>query len=144
MATFNGKSVTLNAAPDIVFDRLSNLSNLQSRLEQLPPEIRAKAGEITFTPDSITISAAPAGQIVLAITERKAPERIVLSAENSPLPLALTINIAPGPTSEQSTVHAAAEVDIPAFARPFVGPKMQEAADRFSDLLQTVFNAPNA
>lgn len=140
MATYTGKAVTLNADQATVYARLSDLSHLESRLDSLPPEIRAKAGEITFTPDSIAINAAPAGKIVLTITERRPDERVVLTAENSPIPLSMTINIAAAGEDGKTIVSAVTEVDIPAFARPFVGPKMQEASDKFGEMLQTIFN----
>ena len=80
MADFKGKPVELNAAPEVVFARLSDLSNLNEKLEELPAEMREAIGEVRFTPDSIIINAAPAGEMTLAITERIEPSRIVLSA----------------------------------------------------------------
>lgn len=139
MATFNGKSVELCASPAEVYARLSDLGALGSRLEQIPEEYRAKIGDVRFTSDSIVINAAPAGEITLAITERREPEKIVLSAVNSPIPLAMSVNIAPGAADGTSCVNAAAEVEIPAMLKPLVGPKLQEAADKFGEMLGNLF-----
>ena len=139
MATFTGKSVELNASPAEVYARLSDLSALGSRLDQIPEEYRAKMGDVKFTADSIIINAAPAGEITLAITERREPEKIVLSAVNSPLPLSMAVNIAPGLSEGRSSVSAAAEVEIPAMLKPLVGPKLQEAADKFGEMLGNLF-----
>ena len=40
MADFKGKPVELNAAPEVVFARLSDFSNLNEKLEELPAEMR--------------------------------------------------------------------------------------------------------
>ena len=143
MADFKGKPVELNAAPEVVFARLSDFSNLNEKLEELPAEMREAIGEVRFTPDSIIINAAPAGEMTLAITERIEPSRIVLSAVGSPVPLAMTIYIAPGQAGG-SVVSPVAEVQIPPMLKPFVGPKMQEAADKFGDMLRTLFNSSKA
>ncbi len=139
MATFTGKSVELNASPADVYARLSNISALGERLEQIPEEYRAKIGDVKFTDDAIIINAAPAGEITLAVTERVEPEKIVLSALNSPVPLAMVVNIAAGEAEGTSRVNAAADVEIPAMLKPLVGPKLQEAADKFGDMLGNLF-----
>ena len=144
MAEFKGKTVELPASPAAVFARLSDFSNLGERLDSLPPDLRNKIGDVRFTPDSIIINAAPAGEMTLAITERVEPSRIVMSAKNSPVPLALSINIAEGPEADKSVVTPMAEVEIPAMLKPFVGPKMQEAADKFGDMLRNLFTGGQA
>ena len=124
MADFKGKTVELPASPAAVYARLSNFSNLSERLDSLPAELRNKIGDVRFTPDSIIIKAAPAGEITLSITERTEPSRIVMSALNSPVPLALSINIAQADSPEKSVVTPVAEVDVPPMLKPLVGPKM--------------------
>lgn len=140
MASFSGKTVELPAAPAAVYERLSDFSRLDEQLDKVPADLRAKMGDVKFTRDSIVINApAPAGEITMRITERIEPSKVVLSAASSPVPLQLVINIAPGAEADKSVVTPVAEVEIPAMLKPFVGPKMQEAADRFGDLLRTIF-----
>lgn len=140
MTQFKGKTVELAAAPLTVYERLSDFSALSEKLDALPADLRAKIGDVKFTHDSIVINAAPAGEMTLNITERNAPSRIVMSAANSPVPLSLSINIAPCAEEGKSQVTPIAEVDIPPMLKPFVGPKLQEAADRFGDMLRDLFN----
>lgn len=140
MTEFKGKTVELSASPATVYARLSDFSNLGQRLEELPAELRSQIGDVRFTADSIIINAAPAGEMTLAITERIEPSRIKMSAANSPVPLHMSINIADGPTEGTSTVSPVVEVDIPPMLKPFIGPKMQEAADKFGDMLRNLFN----
>lgn len=139
MAEYKGKTVELNASPAVVYSRLSDFSNLGERLNELPADIRAQVGDVKFTADSIVISAAPAGEITLSITERTEPSRIVMSAVNSPVPLAMSINIAPADAPGTSEVTPVIDVEVPAMLKPFVGPKMKEAADRFGDMLRNLF-----
>lgn len=140
MAEFKGKSVELPASAADVYARLADFSNLGEQLEKVPAEYRAKIGDVKFTTDTIVITAAPAGEITLAITERVPSERIVLEAQSSPVPLSMVIAIEPGADAGHSKVTPVATVEIPPMLKPFVGPKMQEAADRFGDMLKTIFH----
>ena len=38
-------------------------------------------------------------------------------------------------SDESTELQTSVEVEIPAMLRPFIGPKMQEAADKFGDLM---------
>lgn len=144
MAEFKGKAVELPAAPSTVYARLSDFSNLGARLDEIPAGYRKQIGDVRFTADSIIINAAPAGEMTLTISERVEPSRIVMSAANSPVPLALSINIAEGSDADKSVVTPIAEVDIPPMLKPFVGPKMQEAADKFGEMLRNLFTGGKA
>lgn len=119
---------------DAVYQRISHMSALQQRLEQLPQEQLALIGEVKFSDNSVSINAPQVGEIRFDIVERIEPVRIVFAAANMPVAMSLAVDLHPT-DAEHTDVTSTIDVEIPAMLRPIVGGKMQEAADRFTDLL---------
>lgn len=136
MATYKGKPVTVNKPAAEAFAKISDIGAYQARLDALPEEIRAKLGDVRFTDDAIIINTAPVGEICFRVVERKEPELLRMEAEQSPVPFGISIRLA---AADEATTTVATElnVDIPPMLRPMVGGKLQEAADKFSDLMTT-------
>ncbi len=140
MATYSSKPVTVEDSAGNLFGRISDLSAFQKRMDSLPAEIRAKAGDVKFTEDSIFINGGPVGEMRLDVTRRDAPVLMKLEGANTPVPMSLSIQLEPVDDSH-TQVKAVMEVDIPPMLKPLVGGKMQEAADRFGQLLGDLFNS---
>lgn len=143
MAKYSGKSVVVARPICELYDKLSNLSSFQQRIDELPEEAKAKLGEVRFTENKIIINAPGVGEITFAIAECVAPTLIRLTAENSPVPFNILMNFKEVST-EETEVRTDLDVDIPAMLRPLVGGKMQEAADKFSEMFANLFGAHNA
>lgn len=134
MACYSSKPVEIPASIDVVYERISNVAAFQDKLDQIPADVRAKMGDVSFRDDAIVIAAAPVGEITLRLLEKEPPRRVKFVAENSPVPIGLAINLADkGNSLTEAT--SAIEVDIPVMLKPLVGPKLQEAADKFGELL---------
>ena len=137
MTTYASKPIEVAMPVDDVYARISDMESFQDRIDNLPDDVKAKIGSVKFTADSITINAAPMGDMILNVTERVQNQRVALQAQNAPVKLILAINLAP--KSETSTeVTTAIEVDIPVMLKPMVGPKLQEAANRFGEMIQNL------
>lgn len=143
MAKYSGKAVVVNKPINELYDKLSNLSSFQQRINELPEAAKAKLGEVRFTDNKIIINAPGVGEISFAIAESVAPTLIRLSAENSPVPFNILMNFKEV-SAEETEVRTDLDVDIPAMLRPLVGGKMQEAADKFSEMFSNLFGANNA
>lgn len=138
MASYSSKAAVINKPVDEVYERISNIGAYQQKLDSLPAEVREKIGDVRFEDDAIVITAAPVGEIRFAVKERVSPSRVTLAAEQSPVPLNLTVNLEP--ESESSTkATSVIDVEIPAMLKPMIGGKMQEAADKFGELITTFF-----
>lgn len=138
MAHYSSKPVTVSRPAGQMFEAISNIGAYQQRLDELPAEERARLGEVRFTDDSIIITAQPVGEMRFDVVERVAPQRVVLQAAQSPVPLTLAVCLKP--VGEEATeVTSEIDVEIPAMLKPLVGGKMQEAADKFGDLITTFF-----
>lgn len=141
MSTYTSKPQLTEAPIEAVYERISHLGSLQERIEALPADIRAKLGEVTFTDDSIVINAGPVGAITFDVVERTAPVHVALQAQNSPVPLKLSLNLKQqGETTTELTVVI--EIDIPVMLKPMIGPKMQDAVDKLAELVGKInYNA---
>ncbi|MDE5821549.1 MAG: hypothetical protein K2H63_03580 [Paramuribaculum sp.] len=138
MASYSSKPAVINKPVDEVYERISNIGAYQQKLDSLPAEVREKIGDVRFEDDAIVITAAPVGEIRFAVKERVSPSKVTLAAEQSPVPLNLTVNLEP--ESESSTkATSVIDVEIPAMLKPMIGGKMQEAADKFGELITTFF-----
>lgn len=138
MATYKSKQVTISHPIEEVYEKISNIGAYQQKLDSLPAEVKDKLGDVRFEPDAIVITAAPVGEIRFAVKERIKPSSVKLSAEQSPVPLTLSVNLTPDSDSSTCAVSQI-DVEIPAMLKPMVGGKMQEAADKFGELITTFF-----
>lgn len=141
MSVYSSKQVTLEASQETAFDRISNLGAYQEILDNMPEELRSKAGDVKFTDESITINANPVGEMRFDVTRRQSPEAMELTAANSPVPMKLTLNLTAGDTPDTCKLRTDIDVDVPAMLRPMIGGKMQEAAQQMTDLVARIFNA---
>lgn len=139
MATYKGKAVVISKPASELYDRISDHNALQQRIDTLPEEARQKLGQIKFADDRIIIEAPAVGQIALAVAERIPSRLLRLSAENSPIPLGITLNLNEKAPSE-TEVQADIDVEIPMMLRPLVGGKLQEAADKFGEMFSNFFS----
>lgn len=138
MAKYEGKPVVINHPVQDVYDRVTNLGTYQERLEQLPQEAKDKLGSVKFTDQSVIITAAPVGEIQFDVVEKQSPTLMKLSAVGSPVPFDIKLHFTPE-GDNACKVSTELDVDIPAMLRPMVGGKLQEAADKFSEMISTFF-----
>lgn len=137
MAKYSSKPATLTIPIDVAFDRISNVSSFKERIEAIPAEQREKMGKVTFTENSITLSTSQIGELRFDVTERKEPNRIVFSSANSPVPLSLSMDLTEKSANETEVVTTI-DIEIPAMLRPMIGGKLQEAADKFTELISSL------
>ncbi len=132
MAQYTSKAAVVNTPAAVLAEKFSDFRALQSALDNLDGDQRAKVGDVSFTDDSICITTPQVGAITLKAVERT-PERIRLQAENSPVPMNLIVDFKPL-DSAATEVKGTIDVDLPMMLRPLVGPTLQKAADQFGEL----------
>ncbi len=138
MSKYRGKAVVVNGNVEDVFSKIANLGAYQQYVDSMPADIKAKLGDVRFTDDSIVLNANPVGEIVLKQTRLESPSLIEMQAQNSPVPMALSI--VTSPVGDSTEVVPSIDVEIPAMLRPLVGGKLQEAADKMSEILGMLLN----
>lgn len=137
MTTYSSKPALIAMSAEAVYDRISNIESFESRINELPEDVRAKMGDVRFTHDSIIINSAPVGEMTLNVSERVPGKRIAFSVANAPVPLMMAINMEEK-DPESTEVVTAIDVDMPAMLRPIVGPKLQQAAEKFGDMIKNI------
>ena len=96
MTTFESTIRQINYPQQNVYNKLSDLSNLQALKERyelmkdtMPEEARQQAEKIkdmTFDSDSLSVNVPPVGSIRLRIVDRDEPKCIKFESEQSPIP----------------------------------------------------------
>lgn len=137
MSTYQGKPAIINRPASELYNRFSNLHFLEEKIAELPDDQRAKLGEVRFTDDALVIVTPQVGEVIFRVKEKVEPEKVVFSAENSPVPLDMTVRFTPV-DADSTSVETAIDVQIPAIMRPLVGPHLQKAADQFGTLMSTL------
>lgn len=138
MATYTSKPVEVSLTPAELTARFADFSALQSRLDALTDEQRAKIGSIAFTADTIEINTTQVGTIVLRATGRT-PSSLTMQADNSPVPMTISIRYHGTDGGAASEITTEMDVEIPAMIRPLIGPAMQKAVEQFGPLFAGLF-----
>lgn len=139
MSKYTGKSVTLSRPVAEIYAKVSDLGQYRPLVEQLPEEQRSRLQGVEFTDETIRMDAPGVGRLEFKITERREPSHVGLTAIGSPVPLKISVDLKEEDPSS-TTVTPAVDIEIPAMLRPFIGGKIQEAADKFGEVFTTIFN----
>ena len=142
MAKYSSGNISLNASAQNVFNKLSNLNNLQNLLNNVPadriPEDKREMFEnLKITEDSIQIPGGPMGSLTLRMVEKVEPTLIRLAGEGLPIALSLIMNITPESDSS-SSANVDIDIDIPAMLKPMIGGQIQKMASQFGDMLGAI------
>lgn len=132
MSRYSSKPVTVDRPAAELAEKFGDFSRLGEAIDKMPAEERAKVGDVSFDTDTITITTPQVGAIKLRAIERS-PERVLLQAEGSPIPMQLEVSFKPL-DSTRTEVSGAIDIDLPMMLRPLAGPAMQKAADQFGEL----------
>lgn len=136
MATYTSPATVVGRPAADLAEKFSDFRALEAATQAMPADKREKIGNVEFSQDSIKINTPQVGAITLKATERT-PERIVLEAEGSPVPMKLLINMTPVDASSTS-VTGAIDVELPMMLKPLIGPAMQKAADQFGNMFASL------
>jgi len=134
MAKYTGNPHRVGLPATEIFNRLSNLSELKTRMDSLPDDLKAKMGTVNFPDeDTMTFTAPGVGEMKFRIVERNSPSQVRFLADTGVVPINVTVNLTEaGP--DATDISASIEAEIPAMLRPLIGGKMQEAADKFGEM----------
>lgn len=140
MPIYKSSGRLVNAPAVAVFNKLSNLEGLKSIIANIPdsavPEDKRELlNGVKVSADSISFPAGPVGEITLQVIERLSPTLIRLQGVGTPVPLTMSLEIAP--LSDASCEAAVAiDIAIPKMMAPMIGGTIQKMADQFADVLE--------
>lgn len=138
MSVYSGKPVTLQRPISEIYAKVSDLGQYKSMVESIPEEHRDKIAGVEFRDDCVKMDAPGVGELAFRIIERVPEKKVVLNAEGCPIPLKLMLDlVATGDTSTSITPRI--DIQIPAMLKPFIGNKIQQAADQFGQVFTSLF-----
>ena len=137
MTSFESKITHIPAPIDKVYAKLSDLSNLEALRGMIPADKMAQIKDMRFDVDSCTVNVDPVGELTFKIIDREPPKTIKFTADKSPLPLFLWIQLLPVDENTTKTrITVKAEISI--FLKPMVSKPLQTAVDRMAEVLSVI------
>ena len=122
MANFESSVKVIPYSQERVYNKLSDLSNLEAIKDRLPQD---KVEDLSFDSDTLSFTVSPVGQLTLQIVERDPCKSIKLATTNSPLPFNMWIQLVET-AEEECNVKVTIEIDINPFMKAMVQKPLQE------------------
>lgn len=136
-ATFESNITLIPAPIQTVYDTLSDLNQIGRLRDLIPADKAAQIKEMRFDADSCSFTIDPVGELTFRIIMREPPKTIKFSAENSPVPLLLWIQlVAVNENSTKTRITVKAEINP--FIKPMISKPIKEAIDRFAEALTVI------
>lgn len=134
MTKFESSIKIINAPQAAVYDKLSDLKNLEKVKDRLPAD---KVNSFTVDADCLTVEVAPMGKITLAIVEKEPCKCIKFATTSSPLPFNLWIQILPVDETN-SKMKLTVGLEVNPFMKAMLQKPLQEGIEKMADMLAKV------
>ena len=126
MANFESSVKVIPYSQERVYNKLSDLSNLEAIKDRLPQD---KVEDLSFDSDTLSFTVSPVGQLTLQIVE--------LATTNSPLPFNMWIQLVET-AEEECNVKVTIEIDINPFMKAMVQKPLQEGLEKMVEMLAVI------
>ena len=123
MTKFESTVKVIPYSQERVYEKLSDLSNLEALKDRLPED---KVKDISFDSDTLSFSVAPVGQL-----------RLKFETTNSPLPFNLWIQLV-ATTDEECKLKATIGMELNPFMKAMVQKPLQEGLEKMVDMLAMI------
>ncbi|MDR1781210.1 MAG: SRPBCC family protein [Tannerella sp.] len=134
MTEFKSPIRTIPHNNELVFNFLSDLSNLEKVKDRIPED---KVKGFAFDRDSCSMEISPVGKVVFSVVNREPNKTVKFEASNSVVPLNLWIQLKPV-NEETTAMKLTLRTDLNPFIKPIFSKPIQEALDKVSDLIASL------
>ncbi len=134
MTKFESTVKVIPYSQERVYEKLSDLSNLEALKDRLPED---KVKDISFDSDTLSFSVAPVGQLTLKIVEREPNKCIKFETTNSPLPFNLWIQLVATADGE-CKLKVTIGMELNPFMKAMVQKPLQEGLEKMVDMLAMI------
>ena len=134
MTKFESSVKVIPYSQERVYDKLADLSNLESIKDRLPQD---KVKDMSFDTDTLSFNVDPVGQLTLKIIEREPCKCIKSESINSPLPFNMWIQIVSS-ADEECKLKITIGLDINPFMKAMVQKPLQEGLEKMADMLSMI------
>ncbi|MBQ3576108.1 MAG: SRPBCC family protein [Coprobacter sp.] len=125
---------SVNSPVDAVYNTLSDLNNIERVKDRIPAD---RVKDIKFDRDSCSLRVDPVGEVKFIICDREENKTVKFTAENSPLPVFIWIQMLPV-TTTTSKIKVTCHLELNMFLRGMVGNKIKEGIERIADTLAAI------
>ena len=136
METYKSDKVTINHNINLIYSKLSDPSifkaQIDNNMDRLPEEAREHLKSVKFEEDGISVES-PMGTLKLSVSESQEPTMVKYTAQSSPVPFGVTINLE---SVDENTTQAVTElnIELPFMLKAMVGGKLSEGAQKMGEL----------
>lgn len=134
MSNFESSVKVIPYSQERVYNKLSDLSNLEAVKNHLPKD---KVQDLSFDSDTLSFGVSSIGQLTLQIVERDPCKFIKLATTNSPLPFNMWIQLVET-AKEECKVKVTIGMDLNPFMKAMVQKPLQEGLEKMVDMLTII------
>lgn len=134
MSNFESSVKVIPYSQERVYNKLSDLSNLEAVKDRLPQD---KVQDLSFDSDTLSFSVPPVGQLTLQIIEREPYKCIKLATTNSPIPFNMWIQLVET-GEEECKMKVTIGMDINPFMKAMVQKPLQEGLEKMVEMLAII------
>lgn len=134
MTKFESAVKVISASQKAVYEKLSDLSNLEKVKDRLPQD---KVKNLSFDAETLSIEVPPVGKIVLQIVEKEPCKCIKFATTTSPLPFNLWIQIVPV-TETECKMKLTIGMELNPFMKTMVQEPLQEGLEKMAETLSLI------
>lgn len=134
MTNFESSVKVIPYSQERVYEKLSDLSNLEAIKDRLPQD---KVQDLSFDSDTLSFSVSPIGQLTLQIIEREPCKNIKLATTNSPLPFTMWIQLV-ATAADECKVKVTIGMEINPFMKAMVQKPLQEGLEKMVEMLAMI------
>ena len=134
MTKFESSVKVIPYSQERVYDKLADLSNLESIKDRLPQD---KVKDMSFDTDTLSFNVDPVGQLTLKIIEREPCKCIKFETINSPLPFNMWIQLV-STAEEECKLKVTISMDINPFMKAMVQKPLQDGLEKMVEMLSMI------
>ena len=134
MSKFESSVKAIPFADELVFNKVSVLSNLEGIKDKVPAD---KVQDLEFTDDSLTFSVSPIGKISLEVIERIPNSCVKYATTTSPIPFTLWVQILPV-TENDCKIKVTIDAELNPFIKGMVKKPLMEGLEKMAKMLSMI------
>ncbi|MBB3187787.1 hypothetical protein [Microbacter margulisiae] len=138
MTLYKSDIQLVDSTPQLVFDTLSDLRNLENSRHLIPEN---SIQDVEFHEDKCLFSIPPLGKIELYIQEKIPATAIRFNSDNAPIDFHLIINIEPMDEGRKTQLQVEVHADLPQMVKMMFNGKIQQFVNQFATAIGQIHYA---
>ncbi len=134
MSKFESSIKQIPFSQQSVYNMLSDLQNIERVKDRIPED---KVKDLKFDSDSVSINAAPVGEVKLRIVEREEPKCVKFESVQSPIPVKLWVQMLPV-TETSCKIKLTIDAELNPFIKAMVSGPLKDGIEKVADALSMI------